>query len=84
MMMKELLTMTDNLTAVSLFTGAGGMDIGFENAGVKVVFANELMPEAAATYNANHAAVHGNGERLLRRLCRISLRQQDGMRTDAA
>ena len=44
MMMKELLAMTDNLTAVSLFTGAGGMDIGFENACVKVVFANELMP----------------------------------------
>lgn len=46
--------MTNNLTAVSLFTGAGGMDIGFESAGVKVVFANELMAEAAATYNANH------------------------------
>lgn len=47
--------MTNNLTAVLLFTGAGGMDIGFENAGVQVVFANELMPEAVATYNANHA-----------------------------
>lgn len=47
--------MTSELTAVSLFTGAGGMDIGFENAGVKVVFANELMSEAAATYNANHS-----------------------------
>lgn len=46
--------MTERLTAVSLFTGAGGMDVGFERAGVEVVFANELMPEAAATYNANH------------------------------
>ena len=35
--------MADNITAVSLFTGAGGMDIGFENAGVKVVVANELV-----------------------------------------
>lgn len=48
--------MKNRLTAVSLFTGAGGMDIGFENAGVEVVFANELMREAADTYNANHAA----------------------------
>ncbi len=47
--------MANNLTAVSLFTGAGGMDIGFERAGIKAVFANELMSEAAATYNANHA-----------------------------
>lgn len=48
--------MADKLTAVSLFTGAGGMDIGFERAGIEVVFANELMCEAAATYNANHAS----------------------------
>lgn len=48
--------MADRLTAVSLFTGAGGMDIGFERAGIEVVFANELMSEAAATYNANHSA----------------------------
>ena len=41
-------------TAVSLFTGAGGMDIGFERAGVKTLFANELVKEAAETYNANH------------------------------
>lgn len=46
--------MMNTITAVSLFTGAGGMDIGFERAGVKTVFANELMKEAAETYNANH------------------------------
>ena len=44
--------MNKELTAVSLFTGAGGMDVGFERAGIKVVFANELMKEAAQTYNA--------------------------------
>lgn len=46
--------MNNKLTAVSLFTGAGGMDIGFENAGIQIVFANELMKEAALTYMANH------------------------------
>lgn len=29
--------MVKELTAVSLFTGAGGMDIGFERAGIKVI-----------------------------------------------
>ena len=46
--------MVKELTAVSLFTGAGGMDIGFERAGIKVIFANELMKEASETYKANH------------------------------
>lgn len=46
--------MKNEITAVSLFSGAGGMDVGFENAGVRVVFANELVKEAAETYRANH------------------------------
>ena len=44
----------EKYTGVSLFTGAGGMDVGFEKAGVKVVFANEIMKEAAETYVNNH------------------------------
>lgn len=47
--------MAETITAVSLFTGAGGMDIGFEKAGVKVVVANELVKEAAETYKTNHS-----------------------------
>lgn len=43
-------------TGISLFTGAGGMDVGFEKAGVKVIFANEIMKEAAETYSKNHDA----------------------------
>ena len=45
-------------TGVSLFTGAGGMDIGFENSGVEVIWANELVETAASTFSANHPDVH--------------------------
>ena len=42
------------INAVSLFSGAGGMDVGFEKTGVNVLVANEIMPEASQTYIANH------------------------------
>lgn len=45
------------ITAVSLFTGAGGMDIGFESAGIKVLCANELNKDACDTYETNHPEV---------------------------
>ena len=44
-------------TAVSLFSGAGGMDVGFEQAGIDVVLANEMDPIAAKTLAANHTKV---------------------------
>jgi DNA (cytosine-5)-methyltransferase 1 len=50
----RIISMTTNFSAVSLFTGAGGMDVGFTSAGFDVVWANELMPHAAATYELNH------------------------------
>jgi DNA (cytosine-5)-methyltransferase 1 len=42
------------MKAVSLFTGAGGMDVGFSKAGVNVIWANELDEDAAATYRKNN------------------------------
>lgn len=45
-----------SLRSISLFTGAGGMDIGFQNAGFEVVWANELMKHAAETYRLNNDA----------------------------
>lgn len=45
------------ITAVSLFTGAGGMDIGFEHEGVRILCANELNRDACDTYEANHPEV---------------------------
>lgn len=40
-------------TAISLFTGAGGLDVGFERAGFEIVFANELDADAANTWKSN-------------------------------
>lgn len=37
-------------TAVSLFCGAGGLDIGFERAGFKTIWANDFEPDACKTH----------------------------------
>ena len=41
------------LTAVSLFSGAGGLDLGFEQSGVRVVVANDSWDVALETYKTN-------------------------------
>lgn len=41
------------MTAISLFSGAGGLDVGFEKAGFKTVFANEFDHDAAETWRSN-------------------------------
>ena len=38
---------------VSLFSGAGGMDLGFIQAGFDVIWANDIIPEAIETYRNN-------------------------------
>ena len=40
--------------SISLFTGAGGMDVGFSRAGFDVVWANEINNDACDTYRLNH------------------------------
>lgn len=42
------------LNFVSLFTGAGGLDIGFKEAGFKALFASDIMPQARDSYNSNY------------------------------
>lgn len=42
------------MKAISLFCGAGGMDIGFEKAGIDILWANEFNLDAANTYRDNH------------------------------
>ncbi|MCC5803800.1 DNA cytosine methyltransferase [Rossellomorea vietnamensis] len=41
-------------SVVSLFAGAGGLDVGLEMAGFEVIWANEIDKDAADTYEANH------------------------------
>lgn len=44
-----------NYTAISLFAGVGGIDVGFEMTGkVKTSWANEFDKNAAITFKANH------------------------------
>lgn len=45
--------MPANLTALSLYTGAGGLDLGIEAAGFRVVAAVESDPDCVATLRAN-------------------------------
>lgn len=46
-------------TAISLFSGAGGLDAGFERAGYQIVYANELDHDAADTWRANRPSMEG-------------------------
>lgn len=41
------------IKAISLFSGAGGMDIGFLRAGVNIVWANDFEKNACDTYRKN-------------------------------
>lgn len=43
------------LKLISLFAGAGGLDLGFEKAGFKIAAANEYDKTIWATYKTNHA-----------------------------
>lgn len=42
-----------HLKTVSLFSGAGGLDLGFQNAGFDVIWANDINKYAAESYKAN-------------------------------
>ena len=42
------------MNVVSLFSGCGGLDLGFEKAGFEVVWANEYDTTIHATYRLNH------------------------------
>jgi DNA (cytosine-5)-methyltransferase 1 len=43
------------MNIISLFSGAGGLDLGFKNAGFKIVVANEYDKSIWETYEKNHS-----------------------------
>lgn len=42
------------MNLISLFSGCGGLDLGFEKAGFNIAVANEFDPTIWATFKANH------------------------------
>jgi len=44
--------MPERLTAVSLFSGCGGFDLGAQRAGVEIIWANDINEHAAAAYRS--------------------------------
>ncbi len=66
------------MKVVSFFAGCGGLDLGFEQAGFDVVWANESEPHCRATYLRNHP----NTEFVLGDVCKmdpLSIPYCDGM-----
>lgn len=52
----------DKLKVVSMFSGAGGMDLGFINAGFEIIWANDFFEEAVNSYRKNIGKhmIHGD------------------------
>ena len=46
------------MNLISLFSGAGGLDLGFHKAGFKTITANECDAKRCPTFRANFPDVH--------------------------
>ena len=44
------------MKVVSLFSGAGGLDLGFKMAGHDIIWANDMYADAVETYKKNTPA----------------------------
>ena len=54
-------SLKERLRCISLFSGAGGLDIGFERAGFETVSVCELEPQCAQTLRQNQGWQHSDG-----------------------
>ena len=52
------------MKVASFFAGCGGLDLGFEQAGYKIVWANEFDSDIYATYELNHPNTDRKSTRL--------------------
>lgn len=59
--LKEVSCVSEKNQIISLFAGAGGMDIGFEKAGFKTVWANEYDRSIAPSYQKYFKSVAFDG-----------------------
>lgn len=58
-LMSEIAALPPNgRVVVSTFSGCGGSCLGFKMAGYRVIWANEFVPAAQATYRANHPTTY--------------------------
>lgn len=46
------------MDVISMFSGCGGLDLGFEKAGFNIVIANEFDPTIWETFKVNHPKTH--------------------------
>lgn len=71
--------MNDKLTAIDLFSGAGGISLGLEEAGYKVLLGNDFDAACAATYRRNFPG-HGFVREDVRGVKSEQIRKLTGLR----
>ncbi|WP_460115481.1 DNA cytosine methyltransferase [Pseudomonas sp. H2_D02] len=54
-------SLVENFMLLSLFCGAGGLDLGFERAGFDIGLAFDIRKDSIASYNHNRVGPHKNG-----------------------